>query len=353
MTSVLQVAQQLLQSEPQREPARLALYHYLKNFRALHPGDSAPGEEFTPELVNAFYARALSFTHWQQNAQALEREIRRLIEGWLLAADPDFAYQQVRHPTQMQLVTLEKPQDFQAVISQSVNKQLAKGDTSRLVLDQADRLLAFILTAAGGVRIHIYSPLMTIRQGELVPLVEDNVLYYTPNLELDPQSTQQIDLGPFLTARFHAFDGVCTGWILRGYTFQKFESPNESPMARFPKLFYAVKHLEQFFVRRESDSLYTELTALLEQAVELIQEGQPEGVKLGAAALRRAQLAFENIYTGDRVLDLLIRDLQNNLSQVGQNRSAPLPSPVLAIDHLEAEDDNSLDDFQMIKPMSL
>jgi hypothetical protein len=135
---------------------------------------------------------------------------------------------------------------------------------------------------------------------------------------------------------------------MRGYTFQKFETLYENPLSRFPKLFYAIKHIEQFFVRRESDPIYMELTALLEQASELIKEGHPEGIKLGAAALKRAELALENIFTDDKVLNLLIRDLKNTLAHTA-NR--PLTSGIESETCLD--EPSPLDEFQMLKPMSL
>jgi len=83
---------------------------------------------------------------------------------------------------------------------------------------------------------------------------------------------------------------------------------------RYPVLFYPLKRLEQFFINRKSDPMYIELTGLLEKALELMNTGHPEAFKFANAAMERGRLALEHIFPDDKLVRLLINNLEKTLA---------------------------------------
>jgi hypothetical protein len=102
--------------------------------------------------------------------------------------------------------------------------------------------------------------------------------------------------------------------LLRGYTMQRFEVFEGHRLSDIPKLFYAIKGIEQYFIKRESDPLYIEVTSYLEQIIEMVRLGYPDAIQTGHEALDRAQMALQNIFPGDKTLTLLIRALEGSLA---------------------------------------
>jgi hypothetical protein len=167
---------------------------------------------------------------------------------------------------------------------------------------------------------------LAIREGELTPLHMDFTLFYTPELILHSNMIQNIELGPHTAARFRTLPDGIHGHIVRGYTFQRFATMDGGGLHKYPVLFYPLKRLEQFFVNRKTDPMYIELTNLLEKALDLMSQNHPEGLKFAEAALERGRLALEHIFPDDKLVRLLINNLEKTLA-LESARRAPIARP--------------------------
>lgn len=315
-TRVQALAQHIHQLQPDKDAARLCFYQYLKNL-------CDASEVVNAELINRFYARALSFEFWQQNKTHLFSETESLLRH----------YQQSGHPLDLrgtwsqadvQTVTVENLKNLEAVVVRTLEKSLGKETKWRVLRDGDKRVIAIILGADRRLVARAYNRTLAIQNGELVPLHTDFTLTYTADLQLDPTAIQQIEVGPNTAARFHEGVEGLRGVFVRGYTFQKFASLEGGGLHRYPLLFYPLKRIEQFFIDRRTDPVYLELTRSLEEALELLDSGSPEAREFAAAALERGRLALEHIYPEDKLTRLLLH-LEKRVIPASTPAASPTP----------------------------
>jgi hypothetical protein len=175
----------------------------------------------------------------------------------------------------------------------------------------------FILLAmdeAGAVTVtHLNNLMMINGAGDLEPLNPLLKIHYTPELSLQFQKVQYVEVAPSVMARFMILGPGIHGSLIRGYTFQKAEEFKGGSVAQYPQVFYAIKRLEQYYVDRKSDPMYLELTQLLEKAIELVNLRHPEALTFGQAALERGESAKENIFQNDNMIRLLTQTLRSSL----------------------------------------
>ncbi|MES2963215.1 MAG: hypothetical protein V4760_04935 [Bdellovibrionota bacterium] len=297
-THVRALVQHIHQLQPDKDAARLCLYQYLKNL-------CDASEVVGPELINRFYARALSFEYWQQNKAHLFNETESLLRHFQQSGN-SLDLRGLFAASDVQTVNVENLRNLEAVVVRTLEKTAAKDDKWRVLRDGESRVIAITLHADRRLTARAYSRTLALRDGELVPLHSDFTLTYTPELQLDPNTIHQIEVGPNTTARFHEGVEGLRGVFVRGYTFQKFASLEGGGLHRYPLLFYPLKRIEQFFVDRRTDPVYLELTRSLEEALELLESGSPEAREFAAAALERGRLALEHIYPEDKLTRLLL-----------------------------------------------
>jgi hypothetical protein len=290
----------LSENNPQETPARLTFFNYL-----LHLTDAAA--LLTSELVETFFASCLDYTHWQQNRLQLGNEIQQLLQEAV-----DLA--QVKWPQDTQVVDLENIKDLTDALQFYLNATHKKGEKYRLIPESDKKMLAIVLMPDQSLCVRSFDSKMLIRHGQLEPLKKDLCLYYTPDLDLDPEQIQKLEIAPFVTAQFQVSSDMIKGCLVKGYVNQKFFDLNGPGLSAYPKLFYAIKRLEQHFINRETDSFYQEMVSGLERVNEMAKLGDPEAVQESMDVMARAQNALEYVFTGDKLLNLLIRDLQHTLA---------------------------------------
>ncbi len=320
--NVTGLAQHILSLDPEKHPARLSFYHFLKNL-------CEAGDPVTHELLNSFYSRALGFTHWQDDKARLFEETRSALMSFAdahpaeaEAVMPDLL--RAWAPTDIQVVRLESQASLVALLNRTLEAELAPPDRFRVFPEGTDRAVAIVLDQHKNLRATLYHPLAKILEGGLGPLCTDYTLHYGPDLLLEPGRLQQIDVGAHTAARFRFTSDGCRGVLLRGYTFQRYAAMTGGSLHRYPVLFYPLKRIEQFFINRKSDPMYIELTGILEKAAELLGQGHPEGVKFGSQALERGKLALEHIFPGDKLVRLLINNLEKTLAlEAARRERAP------------------------------
>lgn len=306
----------LLDLNPQKTPARLALYNWLRGF-------ASPDEPLTRELFEGFFTDCLDFPHWVGNKTQLGHEVRFLIENFNKFYQQKFDLTSLRFPEESQVLELEHTQDVQDALACHLNTLMGPDDKFRLINDQNKRFLAVVLRSDRSLEVRVYNRKFTLRGGILEPLRTDLVLFYDSNLELSSTHQHKMEIAPYITAQFTLERGEVTGQALRGFVFQKLMEFNGEALNSLPKLLLPLRRLEQFFVDRESDRDYQELIQKLERTRALIQAGDKEALRFGAGILTQAETSLEQVYTGDRLLSLMIRDLRHSLQPEG---TSPWPT---------------------------
>lgn len=322
---------------PQNTPTRLSFYNFLRGFP--HPDDA-----LSPELIESFFNYCMDYPHWASNKQQLGHEVQFLLENFNSFYQKKFDLTPIRFPQNMQMIEIEHFSDLIDAVSSHVAGLCAEGEKFRILPDQNKRAIAIILRADKGLEIRCYDRKFTIRNGQLEPLRKDLVLYYTPDLELSSHHTHKIEVAPYITAQFRILNGKVTGSLLRGYVFQKLQEMKNELLQDQTRLLFPIKRLEQFFVDRRTDPYYNDLVSELERTCALIQQGDSEALNWGSIILNRAETAVENVFMGDKLLNLLLRDLRHAIGEFNRKNlsSSALRSGILDSQQLPEADEECL-----------
>ncbi len=306
MLKVSQLLKFVSELNPQNTPTRLCFYNFLK-------GIGNPEEPLSKDIIDQFFSFCLDYAHWASNKAQLSTEVKYLLDNFNGYYQQKFDLSEIRFPQNIQLVELEQIKDQIDAVGCYVATLCGPDDKFKVISDQNRRIVSIILRADRSLEIRIFDKKFVIRGGMLEPLRKDLVLYYTPELELSSKHTHCIDVAPYVTSQFTFKDGKATGVMLRGYVFQKLQDFKSEPLTELTRLHFAIKRLEQFFIDRRTDTYYQDMIRHLERTQALVQQGDPEASKWSATILGQAETALEHIYTGDKLLGLLVRDLKNTV----------------------------------------
>ena len=307
MALVSDLAKHISTLQPHQDVARLCLYHYLINL-------CEPHEQVNSELLNRFFCRALIFDHWQTNKLHLFQETQSLLRHFQEENQFNLDLVQLYQSDTIQAVPSESIHTLNIVVNRYYERILTPYDRFKTFVENQERVVAILLRADKSLQVTTYSKNLAIKDGELIPLCHDFTLFYTPELQLRPNVIQQIEVGTHMVARFRYDPHDIQGFLIRGYTFQKHSAMNGGGLHRNPVLFYPLKRMEQLFINRKTDPMYIELTELLEKALELLNSGHPEALKFASTAYERGKLALENIFQGDKLVRLLISNLEKTIA---------------------------------------
>jgi hypothetical protein len=303
------LAKHLLTLNPEQNEARLAFYHFLKNF-------SQPNDAVNAQLLNRFYRRALFFSHWQKNKAAMMSEAYHAAEHFASTYHFNLSFNDLLKPDSIQAIRLESQVLSKRFLQDWLETHQSRQDRFQLIDISADRIAAVIQSKDQRLRIIVQPPMVALVDGQLEPLFDDWALQYTPNLSLESREglRHEVEISPDVTARFSVGpDGSIHGHTVSNYTFLRQNVFDGSELHRYPQLFYPIKRLEQTFIDRKSDPLYLELVSVLEKATELVDQSHSEGLKFAKAAVKRGNLALEHIFPEDRLLRLLLGTLEKSL----------------------------------------
>jgi hypothetical protein len=289
---------------PQNTPTRLCFYNFLRGY-------GAPDDDLTPEFIELFFAYCMDYPHWASNKNPLGHEVQFLLENFNSFYQQKFDLTKIRFPQFTQLVEIEHFSDLVEAISLHLKANTTETDKVRILSDQNKRAVAIVLRADKSIEVRTYDKKFTICDGRLQPLRSDLALFYTPDLELSPDHIQKIEVAPYITAQFSVKNGRVSGQLIRGYVFQKLVELKNEPLTEQTRILYPIKRLEQFFLDRRSDNFYQDLVSQLERTCSLIQQGDMEALKWGSLAITQAETALENVFLGDKLLTLLIKDLRH------------------------------------------
>lgn len=289
---------------PQNTPAKLSFYNFLRGF-------PNPEEALTAELIELFFIYCMDYPHWAANKNQLGNEVQYLLENFNSFYQQNFDLSQIRFPQTMQLLEIERLNDLEDVLMIYLKRQYSENDKIRLINDQNKRMIAIILHEDKNLSVRIYDKKFTIRDGHLEPLRKDLALYYTANLELSPDHKHKIEVAPYIISEFRVKNDKVYGALLRGYVYQKLLEFKGESLKEQTRLLYPIKRIEQFFIDRRTDPYYQDLISQLERTLALIQQGDREALNWSSTVLTQAETALENVFTGDKLLSLLVRDLRH------------------------------------------
>lgn len=323
MTPVSQFAQYLLKLDPQRNPARTALYNFVKHILEPH-------EPFTPAVIQSFYSRVLQFDYWQTNAQELSECVRSDIVGYLkshsLPGEPE-EWLALRHPDTLQIVPIKLFQDLEQLAGSEHEPRRKSGEEVQCVKVSDTQVMVLVLSPAGNLEVAIYPNLALVWGAQLRLVAPITRLHYTSQLELTPHVRQILDGSLLTTHVFHVDTEGAHGLVTRGYTMQKFETFIRAKLSETQDLFHSLKKVERHFINPQSDPYYQEIVARLERANRMLNHPTLESLSEADRALNRGRAALKNIFAGDRLLTLLITHLEYGIGERRAALQAPRGGP--------------------------
>ncbi len=317
---MLNLARHMLRFQPNKDAARLCFYHFL-----IHHCE--PTETITPQLLENFSRWALMFEHWRQNRTHLMQEVQYSLHHFAETYQLDIGFKNMVMPDRWQVVSVENPIDCLKIFEKRFNSADKK---SRLLAFENQRFLLLNLREDNGLTVTMLNNLMIInKEGALEPLNTLCQLHYGPDLSLEFQKVQYVEVAPNVYGRFMILGHGVHGHLIRGYVLQKAEEFRGGSVHSHSALYYAIKRMEQQYVDRKTDPTYMELTQILEKAVELLNVGHPEAVKFAQASLERGEMALESLFPNDNMIRLLTQTLRS-VMQSSRGLSAARPQQAQA-----------------------
>ena len=163
-----------------------------------------------------------------------------------------------------------------------------------------------------------------LQNGQLIPLPGLSISY-NHLLELQENTTHQIRTGPFSNTSFSYMGTLVNYCSLKGYIFRKSEAAESRLLEKVPHLLFPLKRLEKNFIDVHSDPFYLSLVKKLERAQEMLETNQKEYLELALGAYEQGRMLIEEVFKGDKLLELLVKDLGRQLItawQLKQSNSA-------------------------------
>jgi hypothetical protein len=292
---------------PQGSPARLSLYNWLRGF-------STPDQVFSAQLVDRFFCDALDYPHWISNRNQLSHEVRNLIMQFDRFFQTKFNLEEIMFPERMQIIEVEHDADAIDLISSSLRQVLNSEDKFRVLADGSKKFIAIILLKSGELKVHSFDRKFTIRKGLLQPLRFNVYVKYNHNLQLIEGHEQQIEIAPYVSARFTVTAGRLKGHALRGFMFQNLQVLDGEKLEELPKIHHPLLRLEQYFVNRSTDSMYQKHVQTALRALALAKIGDTQVIESLPRIYSQTRLMLEQIYNQDQQLEIILRDLQPYVS---------------------------------------
>ncbi len=319
---ISQLLKYIADLNPQNTPARLAFYNFLRHF--LFPTD-----ELTPQVFNSFFSYALEYPHWESNKISLGKEVQLLMESFVRFNKAEFDFSTIHFPQTLQVVDIQSHADLIAVTHNYAKSILLQDEKFRIIPDQGRRVLLVILKPDQSVDVMTFDKKFTIRNGTLEPLRQDIKLSYNSHLELKENTIHRLEIAPYLMAQFTIIEGRPKGCLLRGYVFQKYQELNNLLLEEQIKVFHPLKKLEQLYIDKQSDPYYLDLIGQLSEALQFTgkSEGDLVTEKIAKRALDRAEMAYKDIFLGDKTLSELIKDLKQMFSPAAAPSGAAILNP--------------------------
>jgi hypothetical protein len=282
--------------------ARQSFYHYLKNLCRLD-------DILSVQVINQFFITALSYTHWRENRAFLADTVMADLGEHCKRIGRSLEWNQIETCKEVQFLSIENPAELLILLEKRAKKILPKHSRYQLIPMDKGRALQVTLQSSGELHAQVFTNLVRILRGELIPLLPETHLSYNAQMELKEGVQQVLTTSLMGQAHFQMNLNHATGVTVTGFTLQKSEDFS-TLITQKPELFYPIKTLERHFIKAESDPFYAELTRILEKSQELLNTHHPDAEKISIEALKRGRMALKSIFPNDKLLHLLISNLE-------------------------------------------
>ncbi len=319
--SVKAFAQQIYTLDANKDAARLALLNFLVNFYE-------PDAKIDASVFTNFYQQAIGFSFWQENWAHLNAQIL-FCAAQFEKKNPGFQIPKEWLTGEfLQAVRIQNSQNLTALIYKFLEKNLNTASQFKILKTSEDFWLAVILDENQNLNIKIFGDTFILQGSDLLPASRDFQINYNSELLLLENAYQHIPIGPHTSARFRMTERGVVGRILRGYTFQKFEDLSGGSLSQYANVFYPFKKFEQLYINLKTDPFYNEVIQALEKATDQLQRGDlslsrtSRLVTQTEITLHKAKLAMSAIFPNDKMLGLLISNLEKTLALKNLNESS-------------------------------
>ncbi len=313
MSTVTHLTQSLLKYDPNKNVARQTLFNYLKVF-------VDPSAPLTADLLNQFFNYVLNYQFWQQNVKTLGESVQADLEKFAAESRVDFQLSQITFPHLCQLINLEFQSELESLIQKREAAVAEEGDRTKLVPISELQVMAIVLKKSGGLEVRVFGKAALITGGEIKLIRPISDLKYTNNLELEERHPQLLE-GPMVTAgRFQVNADGFQGVLVRGHMLQRFETLTAAGLNLHAELFYGLKRIERHFVNSQSDPYYRDLVSQLERSYQMLSANHSDGRRLATAALQKGKAAVKYIFPNDKLLLVLVTNIEYGL--MGQRQEA-------------------------------
>jgi len=287
----------------------VALLNYIQAFHN-------PEEIWHPKAITDFFLECLIYPHWQQNRKLLRNEIQKLLSEVQQEARVDLNLEHIQWVTDYQVIEVANQNDWQELVLNHLKAHTSKDSQVKIRLCIEAYFLYGLLfnSQTGQLEVRAYDNRFTIQKGVLVPLRECFKLIYDTQLNLIEGQPFFIELGPFIRGRFQIRGGLFDYSATRGFLFQRFQVVTRSPLEAITRLFYPLKRVESLFIKKDSNPFYVGLTQELERMVHQLRLREPLSSKETMDLLVRAKNALEYVFQEDKLLTLLIKELEEKAS---------------------------------------
>lgn len=287
--------------------AQLALYGFLKNF-------CEANEPLLGETLERFVRWSLNSAHWQKHKVELFRELHNSLQHFASETGQAVPLCRFTDPSDIQVVHLESRKALFKMAEAQVQLLSAPTDQTRMIEDEKGRIVVLKVDAQRALSVFIFDTKAALIDGQIEPLLRDHEVHYNSELSISSSRASTLEVSDNTFVRFRSLNRSAISAIaIRGFTFNKVDAFSGEELSRLPVLFYPLKRLERLYINRASDPLYTELTGLLEKAIELLSEAHPESRRFAEAAMDRGLIALEQVYLEDKMLRLLLDNLNRAL----------------------------------------
>ncbi len=302
----------LYNQKPQSKPSLLALYNYIRTSTNLE-------SKFSAEVIAQFYIKALSFEHWEKNALELSQNISGTVFQFLGDEYNSREWTALRGPEEIQIIRINNPKDQLEIIKEFIRRTHTRCRIN-IFSDKNKIVHAVLTTPEGGLIVRSFDDRAFIRNGAVVPLIQDRILYYDSNLELVKNIKQRLQISAFVSAQFEINDDMILGEYIRGFTLQSFKKVELHGFQQDSNILYSIKKIERFFIDRGTEPLYVELIGVLEKTLEHLHAGTQGSLELGKKAYIRGQNALQNIFVDDKMLEVLLNEIKD---YIGEPKDTP------------------------------
>lgn len=301
MNTTTHLARHMLSLSPNKDAARLCLYHFLIH----HCDKDTP---LSPLLFENFCRMALSHNHWQENCVHLSQEIQYVLQHYNETFMLDWSMKDFHFPDHWQVIAIKNSIEGIRIYEKWLESKQDSFHKSRIFYTKDKNYLILLQNKDNSLSLIHCNDNVLIHRGELQPLNTSIQLHYNENIELKPKQTQYLKVDNNSYARFQLNNGHIEGMIIRGYIFQNHQKL-AGKINEYPILYYPFKRIEQYYVDKKSDPDYQELVEVLEKAKELFNINHPEAFSFGRQALERGQTALKHIYNNDNIVETLVEQL--------------------------------------------